>query len=42
VAPPSKFPGGTHAPDLAVGDNGVIYALDFDQKMIRVFEKIKP
>jgi len=42
VAPPSKFPGGTHAPDLAVGDNGVIYALDFDQKIIRVFEKIKP
>lgn len=42
VAPPAKFPNGIHAPDLALGNNGIIYALDFDQKIIRVFEKITP
>jgi hypothetical protein len=41
VGPPSKFQGGTHAPDLATDGTGVIYALDFDQKIIRVFEKIE-
>ena len=39
VAEPSKFEEDGHAPDIAVGADGVIYALDFDRKLIRVFEK---
>jgi hypothetical protein len=39
VAPPSLFVNSSHAPDLAVGSRGEIYALDFDSKMIRVFER---
>jgi hypothetical protein len=37
VAPPEKFKENGMAPDLAVDDNGNIYALDFDRKIIRVF-----
>jgi sugar lactone lactonase YvrE len=37
VAPPEKFKENGIAPDLAVDDDGNIYALDFDRKMIRVF-----
>ena len=39
VAAPSKFKEEGHAPDLAVDDQGNIYALDFDKKMIRLFVK---
>lgn len=39
VAPVELFKNGTRAPDLAVGERGEIYALDFDRKMIRVFER---
>ncbi len=38
VAAPDRFKGNGFAPDLAVDDNGNIYALDFDRKIIRVFE----
>lgn len=38
VAPNEKFPNGKIAPDLAVGSNGDIYALDFEQKEIRLFQ----
>ncbi|MCX6227170.1 MAG: hypothetical protein NTV01_20880 [Bacteroidia bacterium] len=38
VAPPEKFTGQTHAPDLAVSPSGDIYALDYERKMIRVFQ----
>ncbi|MDD4646172.1 MAG: hypothetical protein PHY99_09310 [Bacteroidales bacterium] len=38
VAPPEKFEGETEAPDLAVSPSGDIYALDFERKMIRVFQ----
>jgi hypothetical protein len=38
VAPPEKFSNGTHAPDLAVSPSGDIFALDYDRKMIRVFQ----
>jgi hypothetical protein len=38
VAPPEKFEGETHAPDLAVSPSGDIYALDYERKMIRVFQ----
>lgn len=38
VAPPEAFEGETHAPDLAVSPAGDIYALDFERKMIRVFQ----
>ena len=41
VAPPAKFEGETHAPDLAVSPSGDIYALDYEQKMIRVFQRKK-
>jgi len=37
VAPPEKFKENGIAPDVAVDDDGNIYALDFDRKMIRVF-----
>jgi DNA-binding beta-propeller fold protein YncE len=39
VAPPSKFQTNGHAPDLAVDDQGNVYALDFDKKVIRFFVK---
>ncbi|MCB8995135.1 MAG: hypothetical protein H6538_05965 [Bacteroidales bacterium] len=39
VAPPEKFLDQGHAPEVAADSTGVIYALDFDRKMIRVFEK---
>lgn len=38
VAPPELFEGGTYAPDLAVSPSGDIYALDYERKMIRVFQ----
>ena len=38
VAPPESFEGGIHAPDLAVSPSGDIYALDYDRKMVRVFQ----
>ena len=39
VAPPESFPGATKAPDLAVGPSGIIYAIDYEQNVIRVFQK---
>lgn len=39
VAPTELFKNGSRAPDLAIGERGEIYALDFDRKMIRVFER---
>lgn len=41
VAPPEKFEGETHAPDLAVSPSGDIYAMDYERKMIRVFQPKK-
>jgi len=38
VAPPAKFDNEDQAPDIAVDSSGNIYALDFERKMIRVFE----
>ena len=38
VAAPSKFTGEGVAPDVATDSKGNIYVLDFDKKMIRVFE----
>jgi hypothetical protein len=38
VAAPSKFKDEGEAPDIATDSQGNIYALDFDKKMIRVFE----
>ena len=40
VAPPEKFEDNGKAPDIAVSPEGIIYALDLDRKMVRVFEKI--
>jgi len=39
VAAPDKFIEDGKAPEVAVDDDDVIYALDFDKSMIRVFEK---
>ena len=39
VAPPSIFEAKGHAPDVAVDDQGNVYALDFDKKVIRLFVK---
>lgn len=41
VAPPDKFENKIEgeAPDVAVDSQGNIYALDFDRKVLRVFEK---
>lgn len=39
VAPPSKFEAKGHAPDVAVDNQGKVYALDFDKKVIRLFVK---
>ena len=38
VAPPDKFREDGEAPDVAVHEDGSIYALDYDRKMIRIFE----
>lgn len=38
VAAPAKFTDEGEAPDVATDSEGNIYALDFDKKMIRVFE----
>lgn len=38
VAAPAKFKDEGEAPDIATDSQGNIYALDFDKKMIRVFE----
>ncbi len=38
VAAPNKFKEDGHAPDIAADSAGNIYALDFDSKMVRVFE----
>lgn len=38
VAAPEKFKDEGEAPDVAVDNNGNVYALDFDKKIIRVFE----
>lgn len=39
VAAPSKFSENGHAPDLAVDEQGNIYILDLDKKMVRLFVK---
>jgi len=41
VAAPAKFAEEGEAPDVAADSQGNIYALDFDKKMIRVFESKK-
>lgn len=41
VAPPSKFRMEGRAPEVAVDSEGNIFALDFDTKRIRIFEKNK-
>ena len=38
VAAPNKFKDEGEAPDIAVDSQGNIYALDFDRKVLRVFE----
>ncbi len=38
VAPPDHFTEDGEAPDVAVDGEGVVYALDYDRKMIRIFE----
>lgn len=38
VASPDKFTEEGHAPEVVADDKGNIYALDFDKKMIRLFE----
>jgi len=40
VAPNEKFKDSFYAPDLALSPDGLIYALDFDTYMIRVFQHI--
>jgi hypothetical protein len=39
VAPPSKFEGEQHAPDVVADNLGRIYALDKERKVIRIFER---
>lgn len=39
VAAPSKFVENGEAPDIAVDNKGIIYALDLNKKMIRLFVK---
>ncbi len=40
VAPPDKFEKNAYyAPEVAVNEQGVIFALDFETNMIRIFEK---
>jgi hypothetical protein len=38
VAAPDKFTDDGHAPEVIADESGNIYALDFDKKMIRLFE----
>jgi hypothetical protein len=38
VAPPDKFKEDGEAPDVAVDEEGVVFALDYDRNMIRLFE----
>ena len=38
VAPPSLFKDDGKAPDICTDEEGVIYALDFDKNMVRIFE----
>ena len=38
VAPPDKFTEDGEAPDVAVDERGIVYALDYDRNMIRIFE----
>jgi len=38
VAPTEKFKEAFNAPDLALSPDGVVYALDIDSRMIRVFQ----
>ena len=38
VAPPDLFKEEGKAPDVCVDEQGVIYALDFDRDMVRIFE----
>ena len=38
VAAPTRFKAEGEAPDIAIDDLGNIYALDFDKKIVRVFE----
>ena len=38
VAAPDKFKEDGEAPDIAVHEDGSIYALDYDRKMIRIFK----
>lgn len=37
VAPPAVFQSDGHAPEVAVDEKGNVYALDFDNKVIRLF-----
>jgi hypothetical protein len=39
VAAPEKFREDGRAPEVAVDENDIVYALDFDRSMVRVFEK---
>jgi sugar lactone lactonase YvrE len=38
VAPPDQFAEDGEAPDVAVDEKGIVYALDYDRNMIRIFE----
>ncbi len=38
VAPPNLFKEEGKAPDICVDNKGIIYALDFDKDMVRIFE----
>lgn len=40
VAPPGKFVEEGKAPEVVADQQGLIYALDFDRNVIRIFEKI--
>ena len=42
VAPPDKFKEDGEAPDVAVDEKGIVYALDYDRNMIRIFEPKQP
>ena len=40
VASPAKFKNAIYAPDLAVSPEGLIFALDFNTNLVRVFESL--
>ena len=40
VAPVSKFEGEYYAPDVTTDENGNVYALDFERKLVRMFEPL--